>query len=43
MIISSTDLQSKQNTYLTAEQVAELLGCSKQWVRELADAYGAIS
>ena len=43
MIISSTDLQSKQNTYLTAEQVAELLGCSKRWTRELADAYGAIS
>lgn len=43
MIISSPNLQSKQNTYLTAEQVAELLGCSKRWTRELADAYGAIS
>lgn len=43
MIISGSNLQSKQNTYLTAEQVAELLGCSKQWARELADAYGAIS
>lgn len=43
MIIPGSDLQSKQNTYLTAEQVAELLGCSKQWARELADVYGAIS
>ena len=42
MMIPGSDLQSKQNTYLTAEQVAELLGCIKQWARELADVYGAI-
>ena len=43
MIIPGSDLQSKQNTYLTAEQVAELLGCSKRWASALAEAYGAIS
>lgn len=40
---SLTPTLKQNNVYLTSVELAELMGCSRRWISDLAEIYGAIS